>query len=155
MSSVRAVSKQGASFVLSKAFLFALLVNTVWINASEVFRYFVFVMPMMREALPGVGNVALMDLIVFASWGVWDTILVVVSTSSIWVMYDRFGSDFRTTLLAATGLWLGVFVILWLGLYKMNLATLEIILVALPLAWLEMVVAALIVRSFWGTSTAA
>ena len=85
----------------------------------------------------------------------WDTILNLVSTSSIWVMHDRFSSGIRTTLVAATGLWLGVFVILWLGLYNMNLATLEIILVALPLAWLEVVGAALIVRSFWGTSMAA
>ena len=155
MSSVRIASPQGASFVLSRAFLFALLVNTVWINASEVFRYFVFVMPMMREALPEVGNVAPMDFVVFASWGVWDTILVIVATSSIWVMYDRFGSELRIALLAATGLWLGIFAILWLGLYNMNLATLEIILIALPLAWLEMFVAALIVRSFWRASTAA
>ena len=155
MSSVRIASPQGASFVLSRAFLFALLVNTVWINASEVFRYFVFVMPMMREALPEVGNVAPMDFVVFASWGVWDTILVIVATSSAWVMYDRFGPGFRIALLAATGLWLGIFAILWLGLYNMNLATLEIILIALPLAWLEMFVAALIVRRFWRASTAA
>ena len=154
MSSVRTVSPQGASFVFSRAFLFALLANTVWINASEVFRYFVFVMPMMREALPEVGNVAPMDVVVFASWGVWDTILVIVATSSVWVMYDRFGSELRTALWAATGLWLGIFAILWLGLYNMNLATPEIILIALPLAWLEMMVAALIVRNFWRASTA-
>lgn len=98
---------------------------------------------MMNEALSGVGSSAPLDLIVFAGWGVWVTIFDVVSTSSIWVMYDRFSSGIRTTLLAATGLWLGVFVILWLGLYNMNLTMLEV------------VVAALIVRNFWGTSMAA
>ena len=66
MSSVRAVPTKGASVVFSSAFLFALLVTTVWINASQVFRYFVFVMPMMHEALSGVGNFAPMDLIIFA-----------------------------------------------------------------------------------------
>lgn len=37
-----------------RALLLILLVNAPWINASEVFRYFVFVMPMMRAALPQV-----------------------------------------------------------------------------------------------------
>ena len=48
----------------------ALIVNFIWINASEVFRYFAFVMPMMREAFPMVPNVAPMNLPVFMIWGV-------------------------------------------------------------------------------------
>ena len=35
-----------------RAFWLTLLCNGVWINASEVFRYFAFVMPMMRDAFP-------------------------------------------------------------------------------------------------------
>ena len=34
------------------ALALALVANAVWINASEIFRYFAFVMPMMREAFP-------------------------------------------------------------------------------------------------------
>ena len=39
-----------------------------------------------------------------------------------------------------------MFVFLWLGLFNMNLAPWQVLLVALPLAWVEMAVAALIVR---------
>ena len=46
-------------------FLPVLLANFVWINASEVFRYFAFVMPMMRQALPQVPDVAPMSVAIF------------------------------------------------------------------------------------------
>jgi len=48
--------------------------------------------------------------------------------------------------IAGTFVWLGIFGILWLGLLDMNLATLEILAIALPLSWLELVVAGLIVQ---------
>ena len=120
--------------------------NLVWINASEVFRYFAFVMPMMREALPGVVDVAPMNLPVFLIWGLWDTVLVVVTTTIIWLGLTLKGSSIGMTIAAGSFVWLTVFVILWLGLFNMNLATPEILGVALPLAWVEMVVAAFITR---------
>ena len=45
---------------------------------------------------------------------------------------------------------MSVFVILWLGLYNMNIATIDVLAIALPMAWAEMVVAALIV--WWFTT---
>lgn len=124
----------------------AIVLNLIWINASEVFRYFVFVMPMMRDALSMVPEVAPMNLQVFLVWGLWDTILVVAVCTIAWLAFDKFGFQIRTVLMTATGIWGTIFVILWLGLMNMNLATPEILLVALPLAWLEMLIAALIVR---------
>ncbi|MEM7270916.1 MAG: hypothetical protein AAF401_16885 [Pseudomonadota bacterium] len=126
-------------------FWLAFFVNMVWINASEVFRYFAFVMPMMRDALPGVPDAAPMDLTVFLIWGVWDTILVSAVTLLAWIALDRFGATSRNALAVGTGLWTAIFVILWLGLFNMNLAPASVLAVALPLAWVEMVVAALIV----------
>jgi hypothetical protein len=124
----------------------AIVLNLIWINASEVFRYFVFVMPMMRDALSMVPEVAPMNLQVFLVWGLWDTILVVAVCTIAWLAFDKFGFQIRTVLMTATGIWGTIFVILWLGLMNMNLATPEILLVALPLAWLEMLIATFIVR---------
>ncbi|MEO1493656.1 MAG: hypothetical protein AAFV19_15990 [Pseudomonadota bacterium] len=129
-----------------KALLIALALNAVWINASEIFRYFVFVMPMMREAFGMVPGIAPMDLPVFLLWGVWDTILICAVTGFGWLVFDRFGAGVRVALFAGTAVWMSVFGILWLGLWNMGLATGAILMVALPLAWVEMVVAALIVR---------
>ena len=133
---------------LPRGLLLALGANALWINASEVFRYFVFVMPMMREAFPMVDGVAPMSLSVFLIWGLWDTVLVVSATLIPWLILTRFGPTVRNALAAGSFTWATVFVILWLGLWNMNLATPAILAVALPLAWVEMVVAALIVRRF-------
>ena len=138
------MSKPAAIF--PRPFWIALAMNLVWINASEVFRYFAFIMPMMREALPGVVDVAPMNLPVFLIWGLWDTVLVVVTTTIIWLGLALKGSSIGMTIAAGSFVWLTVFVILWLGLFNMNLATPEILGVALPLAWVEMVVAAFITR---------
>lgn len=131
-------------------FTMALIVNFMWINASEVFRYFAFVMPMMREAFPMVPDVAPMNLPVFMIWGVWDTILVLTATLLPWMATKVFGASALRAVLYGTGVWMSVFVILWLGLYNMNMATVGVVAIALPMAWIEMVVAALIV--WWFTA---
>ena len=129
----------------TKTFVKAIVVNTIWINVSEVFRYFAFVMPMMRAALPNVPNVAPMDTAVFAIWGIWDTILVVAATGFVWLFLERFGYGKRNAILAGGLFWMAVFVILWLGMFNMNLATPKILAYALPLAFAEIAVAAIIV----------
>ena len=126
----------------------ALVANFLWINASEVFRYFALIMPMMREAFPQISDVAPMNFTVFMIWGFWDTILVLAATLLSWLIIERFGNTIAVAISAGTAIWLTVFVILWLGLFNMNLATASIVGVALPLAWFEMVVAALLVRYF-------
>ena len=123
----------------------ALAANFIWINLSEVFRYFVFVMPMIRESLPQVAGVAPMNLPVFLVWGLWDTILVIAATLIPWLVLERFGPSIRNAVVAGLGVWTTVFVIFWLAQFNMNLATPAILAVALPLALLEMIVAALIV----------
>ncbi len=132
----------------TREFWLALLVNTVWINVSEVFRYFVFVMPMMRDALPTLENVAPMSWTIFLIWGVWDTILIFCVTGFFWIYLERFGCSMMSAIAGASFAWLGIFVILWLGLYNMNLTNLSVVGVALLLSWIELVVAALIVRRF-------
>lgn len=133
---------------LSKGFLIVLLINMIWINASEVFRYFAFVMPLMREAFPQISNIAPMNLPVFLIWAVWDTILIFAVTGFSWLFLGTFGKGRWNALKAATLLWISIFVILWLGLFNMNLATPKILMIALPLAWIELAIASLIVN--WG-----
>lgn len=124
----------------------AFLINTVWINASEVWRYFVYVMPMMRTHLSTVPDVAPMNLGVFAMWGVWDTILIAAATGYFWMFFRQFGSGLLSVLVSATTFWGAVFVIFWLAMFNMNLASPSIALTALPFAWLELAIAAAIVR---------
>jgi hypothetical protein len=131
----------------TRAFWVALTINVVWINASEIFRYFVFIMPMMRDLLPQVPN---MNVTVFLIWGVWDTIIVVAATTFSWFFLDRFGRDWRMAFLAGTTLWITAFLILWLALFNMSLASINVLAIALPLSWFELIVAAQIVN--WSMS---
>jgi hypothetical protein len=133
---------------LRPSFWRAILANLIWINASEVFRYFVFVMPMMRKAFPEVSAIAPMNFPVFLIWGVWDTILVLAATAICWLILERFGNSVKNAVLAGIAVWFTVFVILWLGLFNMNLATPAVLAIALPLSLIEMVVASLVVRLF-------
>lgn len=141
---IEAMNKTAMS--VPKTLWLAIGINLIWINLSEVFRYFAFVMPMMREAFPILPDVAPMNIPVFLIWGIWDTILVFAVCLIAWLALDKFGATIRVAILAATGIWATIFVILWLGLFNMNLATPAIVLVALPLAWIEMFVAVMIVR---------
>lgn len=139
----------GADWMKNKHILVpVLLANLLWINASEIFRYFAFVMPMMRETLSMVPDVAPMSLSIFLIWGAWDTILLLVVTFFCWVYLDRYGATMRNAVFVGTILWCAIFVIFWIACLNMNLAAPKILVTALPLAWIEMVVAALIVR--WG-----
>lgn len=130
----------------TKAFIRATLINMIWVNVSEVFRYFAFIMDLMREAFPQITDIAPMSIGVFAIWGIWDTVIVLSISGFSCLFLERFGYELRNAFIAGTLFWISVFVILWLGLFNMNLATIEILFVALPLAWLEMVVAAIVVH---------
>jgi hypothetical protein len=124
----------------------ALVLNLMWVNASEVARYFLLVMPMMREALPQLPGVAPMSIPIFAAWGVWDSIVILAITGATWLVLERFGSSIAAAIAAATAVWLAIFVVFWLAVVNMGLAPITIAVVALPLAWFEMLVAAMIVR---------
>ncbi len=103
---------------------------------------------MIRDALHFVPDVAPINFPVFVSWMLWDTILVFAVLGFVWVFLDRFGDGWLNGLLAGTLAWGAIFGLLWLGLLNMNLATLHILVIALPLSWLELAIAALIVN--WG-----
>jgi hypothetical protein len=139
-------SPAALSSVDRRMLLVAVAANFIWINVSEFFRYLLFVLPMMRQSFPQIPGITDMDAATFLIWGVWDAILIVAVTASSWLALARFGATFRNAVAVGTANWLAIFVTLWLGLYNMTLATGAVLAIALPLAWIEMVVAALIMR---------
>lgn len=132
-----------------RSFLLVLLVAFLWLNVSEVFRYFAFVMPMTRDAMSAVRDVAPMNIAVFVIWGFWDTLLFAVVAVIAWLFHEKFGGGVRNTIAAGTLLWLTIFCIFWLAAYNMNLTVSRIPLTALPLAWIEMVVVVAILERAW------
>ena len=127
----------------------ALVMTYIWLNLSEIFRYFIFVMPMTRVAMPQIADVAPMSLPVFLIWGAWDTLLFVCVSTIAWLYMERFGGGWHSILLIGTLLWGAIFCIFWLATWNMNMTAARVPLAALPLAWLEMVVAAAILERGW------
>jgi hypothetical protein len=123
----------------------AFLINFVWINLSEVARYFLVVRPMLHTAFPGDAEVAPMSLGIFAVWGLWDLVLIAAATGFYWLWLERFGDGLRQILYASAAFSLTVFGLLWLGVANMGLAPYTIIVAALPLAWAEQGIACWIV----------
>ena len=123
----------------------AALWSALWINISEIARYFLLVRPMVQDAFPMIADVAPINVPIFMSWMVWDTVLVLSNALIVWLFLERFGASFGQAIKAGTFVWATVFVILWLGLLNLGLANQQLLLVALPLAWLELVIAAIII----------
>ncbi|MEL6528568.1 MAG: hypothetical protein AAGK01_02890 [Pseudomonadota bacterium] len=129
----------------NNALMNALWLNFLWINASEIVRYFFVVRPMLRAAFPGQEHIAPMGWGIFAIWGVWDLILIAAATGFFWLWLERFGYRLRQVMLGSGVFTLSVFGLLWLGIANMGLAPYSMMAVALPLAWIEQAVACWIV----------
>ena len=86
-------------------FLKITLLTSIWINISEVFRYFVIVMPTMRKDLAVIPNVAPMDWLVFSIWGVWDTILTASIVFITWLCLKIYGQSTKTIFISGTITW--------------------------------------------------
>jgi hypothetical protein len=125
----------------TKQFILTILIVSIWINISEVFRYFVIVKPMMQEYLAMLPGAIPMNWIVFAIWGIWDTILTTLVVFIYWLVAQRFGNNLMSTVISATTSWALFFLLFWLGMVNMGLSSILIALIALPLSWLEMIVA--------------
>lgn len=130
-----------------RRFVITCLIVTLWINLSEVPRYFLIVMPMTRQTLAMVPGVAPMSWPIFAIWGLWDTILTIAVVWIAQLHFERFGGAFRAAVLAGTLCWGLLFLLFWIAMLNMALAAPTTALIALPWAWIEMVVACQI--AFW------
>jgi len=126
---------------LGLSFLWA----SLWVNASEVARYFLLVMPEVRLELAALPGVAPMSVPVFLVWGVWDSLLVVMLVTLTWLVTERFGRAWRHAVSAGTLAWLFFFGLFWLAMVNMALASPGLAASALLWAWVEMVTGAGIV----------
>jgi hypothetical protein len=127
-----------------RQFVIVTLITSLWIHVSEVFRYFVFVMPTLRRTLSNVEGVAPMNWGVFAIWGFWDTLLTGLVVLMFWLFAQRYGNTTRSVIVSGTISWLFFFVLFWIGMVNMGLAEWSLLALALALSWLELVVASFI-----------
>ncbi|MEM7662244.1 MAG: hypothetical protein AAF292_08330 [Pseudomonadota bacterium] len=125
-----------------RAFWLALGLNFIWINASEVWRYFQVVRPVLLEDFAGNPAIGAISPGIFASWMVWDTILIVAATGFYWMWLLQFRFSFGQAVLASLAFTVTIFGLIWIGIVNMGFVRPDYIWTALPLAWIEHLVAA-------------
>ncbi|MGH1426350.1 MAG: hypothetical protein ACRBEE_00255 [Arenicella sp.] len=130
-------------------FLVITLIVSIWVNASEVFRYFVLVRPEMHEYLSVVPGVADMDWGIFVIWGFWDTLLTALYVFLFWLCAKVFGNNAKSILVSGFMSWCFFFLLFWVGLANMNLSSWRFLLIVLPLALVESVVASYIASKLY------
>lgn len=134
-----------------RQFAIITLIVSIWINISEVFRYFVLVMPRVKSFFQYKSGIAEMDWGIFAIWGLWDTLLTAVLVFVFWLSSQVYGNNKRSVLISGIIVWCAVFVIFWMATANMGLSNWSILLITLPLSLLEMVVGAWIASSLYAT----
>lgn len=127
-----------------KDFIFISLITSLWVNASEVFRYFLIVRPEMHSYLSPLSNVADMDLGIFSIWGGWDTLLTCLYVFLFWLCMQSFGNTKKAIIISGITSWCFFFVLFWVGMANMNLSSWFFLVTVLPLALLETIVASYI-----------
>ncbi|WP_420571332.1 hypothetical protein [Kordia sp.] len=132
-----------------KQFIVITLLTSIWIHISEVFRYFIFVVPSTQSFFNDQADIANIDLSIFAIWGFWDTLLTAILVFFFWLYARVFGNSNRSVIASATLVWLAVFVIFWIATANMGLAPWNILWITLPLSLLEMIIGAWIAAKLY------
>jgi len=123
-----------------KHFIIVTLITSIWIQISEVFRYFVFVMPRVKLFFNNQPNIATMNWPIFSIWGLWGTLLTAILVFIFWLYSNVFGSSHRSVIISSTLVWLAIFVIFWVATANMGLSEWNILWITLSLSWLEIFV---------------
>jgi len=125
-----------------KQFVIITLITSIWINISEVVRYFVLIMPRVKSFFDNKTGVAEMNWRIFTIWGFWDTLLTAVLVFVFWLYSKSYGFGTKSALISGTIVWSAVFVIFWVATANMGLSDWNILFIALPLSWVEMIIGA-------------
>jgi hypothetical protein len=132
-----------------KDFIIITLLVSIWVNTSEVFRYFIIVRPDMHENLATIPQVADMNITIFLIWGVWDTLLTGLIVFLFWLCSQVFGNNLKSIVISSAVSWCFFFLLFWVGLANMNLSSWSFIIIVLPLALLETSVASFIASKLY------
>ena len=133
-----------------KDFIIITLLTSIWVNVSELIRYFGYVRPQMQDyftAIPNMG--AIWDIQIIAVWAFWDALITVLYVFLFWLCAQVFGNNTKSILISGFMSWAFVFVLYWVASANMYLASWSNLMVVLPLALLETLVASYIASKLY------
>ena len=133
-----------------KEFILITLIVSLWVNASELVRYFGYVRPRMQEYfsyIPQMGKI--WDIQILAVWGFWDALITALYVFLFWLCAQVFGNTRKAIVISGVMSWSFVFVLYWVATANMFLAEWSTLFVVLPLALLETLVASYIASKLY------
>lgn len=124
-----------------KNFVVVSLVVSVWVHLAEASRFFLIVTPIMEKEVPQLPLVTELSMSTWISWAIWDTVLSSMYVWMAWLTIQVYGKSLKSGLFAGLVSWVFFFVLFWVAMINMNLASLKVVLIALPLALVETTIA--------------
>ena len=124
-----------------KQFAIISLITGIWINISEIWRYFVIVRPKIKAYWNNLDGIVEMDVLIFSIWGIWMIILAGTTVFFFWLYAEKFGNSIKSVFGAGTLIWMLFFVLFWIGTANMGFSNWGILLITLPLSWFELIIA--------------
>ena len=98
-------------FIL-KDFIIITLITSIWVNISELIRYFAYVRPEMIEYFPSIQNMGeIWNFQILLVWGFFDTLLVVLYVFLFWLSAQVFGNNRKSILISGFMSWSFFFVL--------------------------------------------
>lgn len=131
-------------YFILKDFVLVSMVTSIWVNISELVRYFGYVRPKMQAFFshPQMGKI--WDIQILAVWGFWDSLITCLYVFLFWLCAQVFGNSSKAIVISGVMSWCFVFVLYWVASANMFLAEWSNLLVVLPMALLETLVASFI-----------
>ena len=136
-------------FVL-KDFLIISLITSIWVNISKLLRYFCYVRPQMQEYFSSIPNMGrIWDMQIIAVWGLWDTLITFLYVFLFWLCAQAFGNNTKSVFISGFMSWAFFFVLYWVASANMYLASWSNLVVVLPMALFETLVASYIASKLY------
>lgn len=133
-----------------KDFIVITLITSLWVNVSELVRYFGYVRPQMQEYFPFIPEMGkIWDVQILAVWTFWDVLITVLYVFLFWLCAQVYGNNRKAIIISGVMSWAFVFVLYWLATANMFLAEWSTLLVVLPLALVETIVASYIASKLY------
>lgn len=125
------------------------LITSVWIHIAEIARALFVAFPRMKAFFGDRIEIGQMEISNALIWGLWDTLLTVVLVYIFWTTAKAFGNNFKSVLISATMTTLGTLGIVWIANVNTGLGDWTTAFMVLPIAWVEMIIGALIASKLY------
>ncbi|WP_394245633.1 hypothetical protein [Vibrio astriarenae] len=125
-----------------KNFIIVMLLTSIWIHVAEVARAMLVAFPMMEEFYAGKIDIGPMGVSNALIWGLWDTMMASTLVFIYWLCAQVFGRSSKSIFISATVTTIATIGVFWVGSVNSGLGTWGMAFILIPIAWVEMLIAA-------------